>query len=59
MALDDDCATLLGRGAVIVQRGTMHLWRSPSPIETCRIVFILIEAKPYRHEGVSLQQIQP
>ncbi|QNA83173.1 cupin domain-containing protein [Sphingomonas sp. So64.6b] len=59
MALDDGSTTLLGPGAIIVQRGTMHLWRNPSPSETCRIVFILIEAKPYRHEGVSLQQIQP
>ena len=59
LELDDGSKTLLGPGTIIVQRGTMHMWRNPSPIETCRIAFILIEAKPYRHEGVALPQRQP
>ena len=59
MELDNGGTTLLGPGAIIVQRGTMHLWHNPSPTETCRIVFVLIEATPYRHEGLALAQCQP
>jgi len=59
LELDDGSRTLLGPGAIIVQRGTMHLWRNPSLSEACRIAFVLIEAKPYRHEGVPLPQHQP
>jgi len=51
LELDDGAKTLLGPGDVVVQRGTIHLWRNPSDSEICRIVFILIEAKPYVHDG--------
>ena len=45
LELDDGVKTLLGPGDIIVQRGTIHLWRNPSDTEICRIVFVLIEAK--------------
>jgi quercetin dioxygenase-like cupin family protein len=49
----------LGPGDIVVQRGTNHLWRNPSSTEWCRIVFILIEAKPVRVNGVDLEEIHP
>lgn len=59
MELDDGSTTLLGPGTIIVQRGTMHRWRNPSTTESCRIVFVLIEALAYRHDGMALPQHQP
>jgi quercetin dioxygenase-like cupin family protein len=59
LELDDGVKTLLGPGDIVVQRGTMHLWRNPSDTDPCRIVFVLIEASPYRHDGQPLEQVQP
>ena len=59
LELDDGVRTLLGPGDIAVQRGTMHLWRNPSDTEPCRIVFVLIEARPYHHDGKPLEQVQP
>lgn len=59
LELDDGVKTLLGPGDIVVQRGTMHLWRNPSATEPCRIAFILIEARPYEHEGQPLPQVLP
>jgi quercetin dioxygenase-like cupin family protein len=59
LEVDDGATQLLGPGAIIVQRGTMHLWRNPSMTKTCRIVFVLIEALAYRHEGEPLPEQQP
>jgi quercetin dioxygenase-like cupin family protein len=59
LELEDGVKTLLGPGDVVVQRGTNHLWRNPSATEVCRIVFILIEASAYRHNGVPLQDHKP
>lgn len=59
LELDDGVTTLLGPGDVVVQRGTIHLWRNPSPTAPCRIAFILIEAKAYEHEGVGLPEVKP
>lgn len=59
LELDDGVKTLLGPGDIVVQRGTMHAWRNPSGTEPCRIVFVLIEAQAYRHEGQPLEQVQP
>lgn len=44
-------------GGIIVQRGTVHLWRNPSDSEICRIVFILTEAKPFKVNGKPLEDI--
>lgn len=59
LELDDGVTTLLGPGDVVVQRGTVHLWRNPSMTETCRIVFILTEACPVEIGGVALRDIHP
>jgi quercetin dioxygenase-like cupin family protein len=59
LELEDGVKTLLGPGDVVVQRGTNHLWRNPSATEVCRIVFILIEAPAYRHNGQPLEEHKP
>ena len=59
LELDDGVTTRLGPGDIVVQRGTMHLWRNPSDSVPCRIVFVLTEAKPYVHDGTPLEEVQP
>lgn len=59
LEVDDGAGTLLGPGDIVVQRGTMHLWRNPSDTEPCRIVFVLTEAKPYVHDGTPLEEVHP
>lgn len=57
LELDDGRVKRLQPGDIIVQRGTIHLWRNPSDTESCRIVFVLTEAKPYRHQGIPLPAV--
>lgn len=59
LELDDGAITTAGPGDIIIQRGTVHLWRNPSPTEVCRIAFVLIEAEPARVNGVPLPDIAP
>jgi quercetin dioxygenase-like cupin family protein len=59
LELDDGAVTTARSGDIIVQRGTMHLWRNPSATETCRIAFILIEAKPVIVSGAKLEELKP
>jgi quercetin dioxygenase-like cupin family protein len=59
LELDDGAVTTANVGDIIVQRGTVHLWRNPSASETCRIVFVLIEAAPVVIDGVQLDDINP
>jgi len=59
LELEDGVKTLLGPGDIVVQRGTNHLWRNPSATEVCRIVFILVQASPYLHNGVPLAEHKP
>lgn len=59
LEVDDGAKTLLGVGDIVVQKGTVHLWRNLSATETCRIAFILIEALPYRHKDMELPEIHP
>jgi len=59
LELDDGVTTLLGPGDVVVQRGTIHLWRNRSATDICRIVFVLTEAAAYRHDGQELVEIKP
>lgn len=59
LELDDKEVKTLTAGDIIVQRGTIHLWRNPSTTEKCRIVFILIEAKPFEIEGVPFEDVGP
>jgi len=51
LELDDGVIKTIGPGEIIVQRGTAHLWRNPSETETCRIIFVLVEAKPFEVNG--------
>lgn len=59
LELDGGSITRLGPGDVVVQRGTSHLWRNPSPDTKCRIAFILIEAAPVVVGGKVLQELHP
>lgn len=59
LELDDGLTKRMGTGDIIVQRGTIHLWRNPSATQTCRIAFILIEAPPYLHNGTPLPELKP
>ena len=57
LELDDGAIRNIGEGGIIIQRGTVHLWRNPSKSETCRIVFILTEAKPFKVDGKPLNDV--
>lgn len=59
LELDGGDIVRLGPGDIVVQRGTNHLWRNPSPDKICRIVFILIEADPITAGGRTLPEIHP
>jgi len=59
LELDDGAATLLGPGDVVIQRGTIHLWRNRSSKDVCRIAFVLTEAAAYRHQGLALAEVKP
>jgi len=59
LELDGGEVVPLGPGDVVVQRGTMHLWRNPSPDTPCRIAFVLIEAKPVEVGGRVLDELHP
>lgn len=59
LELEDGSVTALVTGDVVVQRGTNHLWRNPSPDTICRIAFVLIEAHPVTIDGRALPEIQP
>lgn len=59
LELDDGCVTTAHAGDVVIQRGTIHLWRNPSPTEPCRIIFVLIEAAPATVDGMALLPVDP
>lgn len=59
LELDDGAVATAQAGDIIVQRGTVHLWRNPSASEVCRIAFVLIEAAPVVVGGVPLPDIEP
>ncbi len=56
LELEDEVYKKIGAGEIIIQRGTLHKWRNPSKTEVCRIVFVLIEAKPYEINGIPLPE---
>ncbi len=58
LELDDGAKRTVREGGIIIQRGTNHLWRNTTDQPT-RIVFILIEAPAYRHDGVPLEEHKP
>jgi quercetin dioxygenase-like cupin family protein len=55
LELDNQVFKTIGKGGIIVQRGTIHKWRNPSKDKICRIVFVLTEAKPYEVNGKPLE----
>ncbi|MFN3450564.1 MAG: cupin domain-containing protein, partial [Sphingorhabdus sp.] len=59
LELDDGAVTTARSGDIIVQRGTVHLWRNRSTTDVCRIVFVLIEAPPVLVNGVPLDEEKP
>jgi quercetin dioxygenase-like cupin family protein len=59
LELDDGAITTAKAGDIIVQRGTVHLWRNPSGYEVCRIAFVLIEAAHMMVDGTPLPDIEP
>lgn len=59
LELDDGAVTIAQAGDIIVQRGTLHLWRNPSPHIICRIAFVLIEAAPVKVDGAPLPDVDP
>jgi quercetin dioxygenase-like cupin family protein len=56
LELDSGERRIVKAGGVIVQRGTNHLWRNCTQLPT-RIVFVLIEASAYRHDGQPLPEV--
>ena len=56
LVLDGGDVISLKAGDVLVQRGTSHAWRNPSPDTTCRIVISMIEALPVSVNGKALEQ---
>jgi quercetin dioxygenase-like cupin family protein len=58
LELEDGARKTIRAGGIIVQRGTNHLWRNTTNQPT-RIVFVLIEAPPYVHDGQPLPEIKP
>lgn len=60
LELDDQVVETCRAGDVVVQRGTIHLWRNPSESQPCRIIFVLIEASElYLHDGKPLEELKP
>jgi quercetin dioxygenase-like cupin family protein len=55
LELDNQVFKTIGKGGIIVQRGTIHKWRNLSKDKICRIVFVLTEAKPYEVNGKPLE----
>jgi quercetin dioxygenase-like cupin family protein len=58
LELDDGATKTAGPGTIIVQRGTIHLWRNTGTVP-CRIVFVLTEATPVHVNGTPLAEIKP
>ncbi len=59
LELEDGVKSIIGPHSVIVQRGTNHKWRNPSETDYARVVFVLIEAPAYVHEGQALAENKP
>lgn len=58
LELDDGATRTVRQGGIIIQRGTIHLWRNRTD-KPCRIAFILIEAPAYVHNGQPLPPLKP
>lgn len=56
LVLDSGEVSTVGRGGVVVQRGTMHRWRNPSNTEWTRMFFTLVSAQPRVVQGRQLEE---
>jgi quercetin dioxygenase-like cupin family protein len=56
LELDDGSVIRLRPGAIVVQRGTNHLWRNPSQDTPCRFIVSMIEAEPISIAGQTLER---
>ena len=56
--LDSGQRRTIGPGGIVIQRGTSHLWRNTGTVP-CRMVFVLIAAEAYIHDGQALPPIHP
>ena len=45
LVLDGGEVRRVGRGDLVVQRGTMHAWRNPSAAGWARVVFVVLDAE--------------
>lgn len=59
LELDGGVKKLLKAGDIVIQRGTIHLWRNPTENEVCRIVFVLTEATAAEVNGEPLPELHP
>ena len=59
LLLDDGGVTTIEPGDVVIQRGTIHAWRNPSPDTVARIAFVLLDATPASVNGEVLPDIAP
>jgi quercetin dioxygenase-like cupin family protein len=48
---------LMKRGDVSVQRGTNHAWVNPSKDQWCRMLYVLVDAKPVKLDGRALPEV--
>ena len=56
LELENKVTKRIGAVDIIIHRGSLHKWKNPSETEVCRIVFVLIEAKPYEINGLPLPE---
>lgn len=59
LELDDEAVTRAEAGDFIIQRGTIHAWRNPSPQIPARMAFVLLDATPATVDGAPLPDISP
>jgi len=57
LELDNNVYKTIGAEGIIIQNGTIHKWRNPSKTDKCRILFVLIEAKPYEFNGEPFPEV--
>lgn len=50
LVLDDGAVTTMSKGDVVVQRGTVHLWKNRSGVN-CRVFFVLVPARSVVADG--------
>ena len=57
LILESGEVRLMQKGDVVIQRGTMHAWRNPSPTNWARMVFVLLDCQPLNIGGNQLGEV--